>query len=103
MVCLEIEIADSEVLLSDEESWHNVLYDGYLGCSENETEYEAEDAWFDLLPEEQQVRVKRKSWERIFDIDPPMDNGWHRMGMYIQATFWELRLEQVKKVRPFHL
>lgn len=101
MVCLEIEIPDSHVLLSDEEAWHSILNDGYLGCSKNEAEYEAEAAWFDSLPEEQQAKVKRKSWERIFDIDPPVDNGWDRIGMYIQATFWELRLEQVKKVRRF--
>ena len=40
--------------------------------------------------------VKRKSWERIFDKDDA-DNDWK----FVQATFWELRLEQVKSVRKF--
>ena len=40
--------------------------------------------------------VRRKSWERIFDKGDT-DNDWY----FVQATFWELRTEQVKSVRRF--
>ena len=53
--------------------------------------------WFDSLSDEEKEIVKRKSWEQIFDVI-------HEDGtttMYIQATFWELRLEYVKNVRFF--
>jgi len=36
-----------------------------------------------------------------FDVFPPFENEWENHGKYIQATFWELRLEQVVAVRHF--
>ena len=45
--------------------------------------------------------MKQKSWEKIFDVFPPFKNEWKNQGKYIQATFWELRLDQVVAVRHF--
>ena len=92
-VCLEVEIPDSEVLLSDEEAWHIVLNDAYISAGEN---IDAEYAWFEALPEDQRRRVKRESWERIFDIFNPGASC-----LFIQAVFWQLRLDQVRDVRVF--
>lgn len=95
---MEVEIPDKDVLLSDEELWHFVLNDWYLNDAANEAEYNAAEEAFDALSEAQQRTVKEKSWERIFSVLSPVDNGWVRLGCFIQATFWELRKEQIVKV-----
>lgn len=97
-VLLEVEIPDEDVLLSDEELWHFVLNDWNLYDVANEAEYNAAEKAFDALPEADQRAVKEKSWERIFSVSPPVDNGRIRSGCYIQATFWELRRGQIFKV-----
>jgi hypothetical protein len=100
-VCMELEVPDKDVLLSNEDMWHIVLNDGYYGDCSNEQEYEAEDKWFESLPPQEQLQVKRKSWEKIFDVSPPRENEWESYGKYIQATFWALRLDQAVDVRHF--
>lgn len=48
-VCLEMEIPDSMVLLSNEDAWHIVLNDTYYGDCIDERKMEKEDAWFNNL------------------------------------------------------
>ena len=100
-VCIELEIPDYDVLLSDEEQWHIVLNNGYYGNSTNEVDADIEYEWFKSLPQDEQKCVKEKSWEKIFEIYPPIDTDWETRGMFVQATFWELRLDQVIGVRYF--
>lgn len=100
-VCMEIEIPNDIVLLSNEDSWHIVLNNAYYSDYVNEQEAERTDAWFDSLPQKEQTAVKMKSWEKIFIISPPYESVWECRGKYVQATFWELRLEQVVDVRHF--
>lgn len=100
-VCIELEIPDQDVLLSDEERWHIVLNNGYYGDAKTEAEMDTEDAWFESLPQDEQEQLKKKSWEKIFNVNPPYEDSWERRGCYIQATFWELRMEQVVSVRHF--
>ena len=99
-VCLEVEIPDAQVLLSDEERWHSVLGNWYLTNTTNETDYRQAEAWFDSLSPEEQQEARQQSWQHIFEITP-FENEWDRRGCYIQATFWELRLEQIISVRYF--
>ena len=99
-VRLDIRIPDGHVLLSDYGTWHFVLNDWLLGTCTCEEEWDKEEAWFYALPKARQRAEKRRSWQRVFDVTP-FDNGWRRTGMDIQATFWELRLENVRKV-SFH-
>ena len=99
-VCLELEIPDNQVLLNDEDGWYSVLGDRLSGEANNESEWEAEQAWFDALPKKEQENAKRKSWEKIFDVTP-FKNDWNWRGRDIQATFWELRLDQVVDARYF--
>jgi hypothetical protein len=95
---IEAEIPDDNALLSDEEMWHLVLNDGYFGKgaekSDGGKEYEEDEAWFDSLPPGEQERIKRESWENIFNSNLC---PW----VFVQATFWELRQEQVISVRRF--
>lgn len=100
-VCLELEIPDNMVLLSNEDTWHIVLNDGYYGDCSSEREMEIEDRWFEGLSLDEQTAVKMKSWEKIFNVSPPHEDSWECRGKYVQATFWELRLDQVAMVRHF--
>ena len=104
MVCLEIEIPDEKVLLSDFDLWHFPLNNWWLDdCFRpdyNEEDYDKAHEWFDSLSKEQQEIEKEKSWHQIFNIEP-YDSYWIARGNYVQAIFWELRLENVKKVQYF--
>jgi hypothetical protein len=96
-VVLELEIPDCDVLLSDECNWHYVLNNWYLhDVNDAEGKWDEVDAWFDSLPPDEQDTIRKTSWERIFNEDDP-DNDWD----FVQATFWELKAEQVKSVRRF--
>lgn len=96
--CLEIEIPDREVLLSDLDVWCIILNDGLL--SDTEQEDRCLEAQYEALPPSEKRRMKEKNWERVFDLSP-LNSDWMRRGYDIQATFWELRLEQVRDVRFF--
>ncbi len=96
-VRLDIRIPDGHVLLSDYETWHYVLNDWLLGTSICAEEWEKKNAWFNVLPKARQRAEKRRFWQRV----TPFENAWKRRGMDIQATFWELCFEDVRKV-SFH-
>lgn len=99
-VCLEIEIPDNQVLLSDFDAWHFVLNDWYFDNSNSEEEWDRLHKKFDKLSFDKQKIVKENSWQKVFDIRP-YKNEWFQRGRYIQATFWVLYLSQVKDVRFF--
>ena len=96
--CLESEIPDRDVLLSDLDVWCIILNDGLL--SDTEQEDRCLEAQYEALSPSEKRRMKEKNWERVFDLSP-LNSDWMRRGYDIQATFWELRLEQVRDVRFF--
>lgn len=97
-VCIELEVPDQQVLLSDEGDWHIVLNNWYLVSNNiSDKDFDREYEWFKALPVSEQKTVKQKSWERIFNVFKEDGSS----AKYIQATFWELRLEYVKSVRFF--
>ncbi len=105
MVCLELEIPDQEVLLSDFDLWHFVLNNWWLDPAVfkekyTEEEYDKNHEWFKNLTAKEQDEEKDKSWHMIFDITP-FDSDWIAKGDYVQAIFWELKKEYVKKVQFF--
>lgn len=99
-VLLEVEIPDKEVLLSDYDEWHFVLNNSWIDDSENEEEWEELHEKFDKLPFTEREKLKKESWNKIFDVTP-FESEWRTKGRYIQACFWELKLENVKKVQHF--
>ncbi|MDU5081494.1 DUF3841 domain-containing protein [Tissierella carlieri] len=101
MACIELEIPDKKVLLSDFDLWHYVLNNWYIGDSGNEDELDAEWEWLDSLPKEERQDLIEKSWDKIFNIKECLNNEIYSSGEYIQGTFWELRLDEVKKVQIF--
>ena len=95
---LTIEIPDEQVLLSDEGNWHHVLNNCFLNGADNKADYEKTETWFDALQPNEKQKVKTMSWERIFDVEP-FENDWHIRGHFVQATFWELRMDQIINAR----
>ena len=48
-VCIEFEIDDLQVLLSDFFAWHSVLNGGFYNDSHTEAEWNEKDAWYEAL------------------------------------------------------
>ncbi len=93
IVLLTLEVPDDEVLLSDFDMWHSTLGNHYLALTEEE-----DIAIGDNATAEQ----KRKSWERIFNLDIDNDYCTYPINQKsIQATFWILKKEYVKKAEFF--
>lgn len=97
-VCIEIEVPDEQVLLSDFDSWELVLLDALI--SETEAEDHELDRFYQKLSSEKQREMKYRNWERVFDISP-LNNDWILRGWWIQATFWVLTKDMIRKVRYF--
>lgn len=97
-VRLELDVPEAEVLLSDFGLWHVVLNNGYCGLNEAET-----DAWYQLLPEQQNREVQETSWEQVFDLEHADDDPEWTGGKAtsIQAVFEVLRLADVRRVTHF--
>jgi len=109
-VRIEFEIDDNLVLLSDFELWHYVLNYWYLPASVAEDEAfsakltERGMSFYKTkpLPEPTFDKAIRESWERIFNLDwAEEDLAAPRAEKSIQATYWELSLERVKRVDEF--
>jgi hypothetical protein len=99
-VCLELEIPDDSVVLSDFDLWWYCISDIWYNNAHNEKESDELDDWYDSLSREEQEKLKLESWDTVFDthFDP---RPWYERGKWVQATFWELRLEQVRKLWYF--
>ena len=52
------------------------------------------------MPPDVQKEFKAQNWKKVFDLTY-VDNSWMHRGDSIQATFWELRKEDIRKVRFF--
>ncbi|MBL8209865.1 MAG: DUF3841 domain-containing protein [Bryobacterales bacterium] len=88
-VRLELEIPACRALLSDFESWHCVLNNGYLALSE--------DSDIDN-PTQQQ---KEASWSRVFDLDALKASGYWGPIDRIQGVTEYVRLDEVRSAREF--
>ena len=96
--CMEIDIPDEKVLLSDYDAWSIIMLDGLITSSvEEETALEAE---YNMLSADEQKKLKYRNWERVYDLTY-IYNDWMVRGDTIQAAFWELRKEQIRKVWMF--
>lgn len=99
----QIKKDPKDILLSDEMLYYAVLNDCLLNIQPTEELYEkCREAYEKMSPEEQKIE-KLKSWENIFVPPIPVNNGWYAAGLYMQATFWELRPEdviQTKYLKP---
>ena len=100
LVCMEIEIPDEDFVLTDFNAWHYVINKWHHTYVKSEEEWEKQYKWFESLSEEEKRRELEKSWEHVFNIEK-IDTPWVIQGAYVQATFWKLKKEQIKKVQFF--
>jgi len=96
--CIEIEVPDEEVVLTDFDEWSIILLHSLISYTEEEDE--ALEAEYNSLSAEKQLEMKYNNWKRVFEISP-MDTEWTIRGRDIQATFWELKKEYIRDVRFF--
>lgn len=95
LVLFELEIPDSEVLLSDFDNWNNILCDDIISDTEDEDIRLRKE--LETLPEEEKREMKEKNWERVFRTDYRKD-GWNTRGVWVQGTFWVLKEEYIRKI-----
>ena len=93
--CMEIDIPEDRFILSDFDSWGIILLHGLLSDSEEEDAHLENE--YNSLSEENRKAYRDKNWERAFDLTF-VDNDWVHRGDSIQATFWELRKEDIRRV-----
>ncbi len=93
-VCMEIDVPDENVLLSDFDAWSIILLHGLL--SDTEKEDDILNARYDTLSVADRIRMKERNWEKAFILSP-VNNEWMRRGDTIQATFWELKKDNLKR------
>ncbi len=96
--CIEVDIPDKDVVLSDFDAWSIILVNGLI--TETRSESDELDALYDSLPDSEKEKMRLDNWKRVFDISV-LKNDWTTRGKSIQATFWELKKEQICDVRFF--
>ncbi len=98
LACIEVEIPDEKVVLSDYDAWSIILVNGLI--TETKEESDKLDHIYDNLPEDEKIKMKEENWQRVFDVST-FENEWTTRGKNIQASFWELKKEQIVDVRYF--
>ena len=115
IVQLAIEIEDKEVLLSDFDKYHYVLNKWYLPADEADSQNFEEECRTlgvnlyincdnDQIKENTRIKDRiARSWDRIFDLASEEENIIFGLNYEksIQATFWEIRREQVVSSEVF--
>lgn len=94
---LYLEVPDDQVLLSDFNRFHEVLNNFPILDAKSEEELDATYSRYEKLPYEDKNRMKLRSWEKIFDVEP-YRTKFETRGEFVQATFWELKPEYVKSI-----
>lgn len=94
-VRIEFTIPKEMVLLSNFDAWHSVLNDWCFALDDDE--YEHYERLEQTLPPDEFQGIKEQTWQKIFDLSLIPDPTTYE----IQAVFWELRLDWVKKVDFF--
>ena len=82
-VILELEVPESDTLLSDFDDWHCVLNDFEIVSDE---EFEADEDRIYTHAE------KLASWQQVFDVDDKE---------FVQACIWQIKPEHLVKVHKF--
>jgi hypothetical protein len=100
LVLIELELPESEIVLTDEPTWVLVMNQGFVNNSLSDEEFDEIRDWYNKLPYWEKPIEDEKSWEYVFDIEP-FENDFATQGRFVQATFWELKLENVVKVEYF--
>lgn len=90
IVLIEHEKEGAQVVLSDEVIWTIAQLNDSAWC---ETDEELDWYYDSNAKAEEKERFKKDSWYRIFDV---------KNSQHVQATFWELRKEDITKVWKYN-
>ena len=108
MVQIEFEISPNQVLLSDFDAWHVVLNRQYFGDTDEDEDIfynkcQEIDIWHGTDDRANEMLLEmKKSWENVFDLDKCIQRDFTtKDSQSIQATFWELKAEWIRKVDFF--
>lgn len=88
-----LEVPDDEVLLTNFDMWELALCGVYLSDKEGNEE-DKESEWYDNLSDRKQKVYNHATWKSMIAYDNTNTSNWDT----IQATFWVLKKEYVKKV-----
>ncbi len=66
----------------------------------SEEEWDQRLDYYDELSHEEQIAYRDQNWQHVFDV-PTLHADWMIRGDWIQAAFWELKKQYVRKVRFF--
>lgn len=100
LVCMELEVPDSLVLLSDYDDWTFVLQGLYVHDTGKDELFDYETSMLEAMSEEQRTRAVRNSWNKIFDIRSVFTSKGCR-GINVQGAMWEIRKEYIRKTWTF--
>lgn len=89
--CIELDVPDELVLLSDYSAWFCVVNGWYRSFSEAEDE----DVYKHGEPAPEVIHA---SWPRIFDLNIRTPDGWCVQGVTVQAAFPCLKKEWIKHI-----
>ena len=96
MVQITFEADTKDFLLSDFDDWHIILANNYIADNEQDRD--------DFYANNGDRRTDEiiASWDKIFDLNRYVPN-WDPEPYVrtVQATLWEVRMSQVKKVEHF--
>lgn len=96
--CIEFEIPDNQVLLSDFGAWHHVLNNWPVFNSGEE--YNRYDDWAETVSKEEKWAFLEENWEKVL-VSPREAQRNINREEWIQATVWELRKEMIRRTRFF--
>ena len=96
MVQITFEADTKDFLLSDFDDWHIILANHYIADSEQDWE-----AFYANSGDQKTAEIVA-SWDKVFDLKRYVP-GWDSKpdSRTVQATLWEVRMSQVKKVEHF--
>lgn len=100
LVCMELEVPNELVLLSEYNDWICALQGLYIHDTGKDELYDYESSMLEAMSEEQRTRAIRNSWNKIFDIRSFFSTKGCR-GINIQGAIWEIRKEYVRKTWTF--
>ncbi len=103
---LELDVPDTEVLLSDFDLWHAVLNNWLLPINEKTEEiFSTKEDFYTNRNEEPPLELQKEveeSWQGIYDFNPKNYTCYRGDDVHsIQATIWYLDLNYVNKADSF--
>lgn len=103
-VMMELDIDSSRVSLTDYDAWHYVLNYLYIGGKKESDSFSEKFNYYQENPlsDPKADKELKDTWDHIFDLDKICSLlQYPKEQQSIQATFFEIFLEDVKKVHYF--